>query len=129
MGRARRYINDAGELLCPLCEQWVHISGYSTRKLLGDGEDHIADIWFEQNGIEYGRPQGYCKPCMSAASQGVGAMARRKEKVRRERGDEAPVTEKAMSAREQMDREAAKITPEEIQAEMERLERLYGPPM
>lgn len=129
MGRARRYINAEGQLLCPLCEQWIHISGYSTRKLLGGGEDFIEDVWFEQNGIEYGKPQGYCKPCMSACSRGKAAMAVRKEKVRLELGGEpTPVTEKVMSFRDQMDELMRSVTPEEMAVETERIERLYGPP-
>jgi hypothetical protein len=130
MGRPRRFITEDGKLLCPLCEQWVDIAGYSTRKLLGGGLDHIEDIWFERGGVNYGKPQGYCRPCMSAASQGVGAKLARKEKVKAEMEGtgEKVIPEHVMSFREEMDRKAQALGEAELKANAERLERLYGNP-
>lgn len=69
MGRARRVINDNGELWCKVCERWRHISTYRTREVI-PGFTRIEDIWYEENGKEYGRPDGYCKPCSSKKAQG-----------------------------------------------------------
>jgi hypothetical protein len=130
MGRPRRFITDDGKLFCPLCEQWVDIEGYSTRRLLGGGEDFIEDIWFERNGRNFGKPQGYCRPCMTAASQGQAAKQARKEKVKAElegKG-EVVVQPHIMSFREEMDAMVAAMPQEALEAESERLRRLYGDP-
>ena len=128
MGRSRRFITDDGKLLCPLCDRWVDIEGYSTRRLLGEGLDDVSDIWFEREGKNFGRPQGYCRPCMSAASQGLGAKRALQEAVRKEKEATGEVTtpEHVMSFREEMDAKARSLTPEEVAAETERLNRLYG---
>jgi hypothetical protein len=81
MGRPRRTITDDGKVLCSLCKEWVDIEGYSTRKLLGGDEDHIDDIWYERDGRLFGKPQGYCKVCMRAATHSKGAMERRRQEA------------------------------------------------
>ena len=87
MGRPRRYIDRNGKLECPLCNTWKHISEFRCRTLIA-GEARIEDIWFEEDGKEYGRPDGYCKPCASKRAQGPEVLARYLEDLRRKAEEE-----------------------------------------
>jgi len=110
-----------------MCEQWLHISQYSTRKLSSDPDgNYIEDIWFEEDGKLYGKPQGYCKPCQSAAVRGKGAVAKRKADVRAER--EGKPVDKLKSFREEMNEMLRNAPQAYLDAEEARLERMYGPP-
>jgi hypothetical protein len=81
MGRPRRYIDETGHLLCKVCERWQHISQYRTLEVI-EGLTRLEDIWYEEDGKEYGRPDGYCRPCASKRAQGPQALAKYLEELR-----------------------------------------------
>jgi hypothetical protein len=109
-----------------MCLQWLHISQYSTRKLSSEADDnYLEDIWFEEDGKLYGKPQGYCKLCQSACVRGRKAVEERKAKVRAEQAGK-PKAE--LTFAEEMDAMLREVPQAYLDAESERLERLYGPP-
>lgn len=83
MGRARRTVSDTGEVMCPVCKLPVHISKYRTRMV--DEDTKMEDIWYEENGRLFGRPDGYCKACASKKTQGAVVMAKYLEDLEVER--------------------------------------------
>jgi hypothetical protein len=87
MGRRRRDVNDQGEVYCRSCDRWRHLSLYRTQEVL-EGITPFADVWYEEGGKLYGRPDGYCKACASAKSQGREKFDVYLGKIRLEQSDE-----------------------------------------
>ena len=74
MSRPRRYITDNGKVFCRACQRWRHLSQYRTREVIPNLTE-LKDIWFEENGTLYGKPDGYCKACANKKTQGPIAFS------------------------------------------------------
>lgn len=130
MGRAKRYVSQAGEVFCTICQRWVNIRNYRTRRV---EDDSLADdIWFvAENGRKFGKPDGYCRQCSSKKTQGSKALREWQESLGL---DDVVWRDRWQAEQDKMDEEADKVwTPpvasqRELELEAERIERLYGPP-
>lgn len=73
MTRHRREMDDEGRLLCGSCGESYYIWNFYTIPVFKDLTP-AKDIWFESNGILYGRPKSYCRKCNRIAQKGKDAL-------------------------------------------------------
>lgn len=119
MGRRKRHMNQFGELKCPRCGEWKHITMY----YISDGR-----ICYYHDDVAYGRPQSWCKACMLTHQKGKRIQERilRDEELEatslRERKWPIVITP---SGDMYEDRPVRALTPEEEQA-FDQMERILG---
>jgi hypothetical protein len=131
MGREKRYVSQAGEVFCTVCQSWKSLRDFRCHKLIGNGEDNPNDIWWQDpnNGREFGRPDGYCRACSSKKTQGPVAMRKYLEALGL---DKVTWRDRWQAEQDKMDEEAALVwepptlDPTYAELELQRLEQMYG---
>jgi hypothetical protein len=75
MSRPRREITPTGNLFCPNCKQWKHISHYYPV--------HKNSFWWQdpKDLIWYGRPMTYCSDCAKERNKASYEAAKERDRL------------------------------------------------